>query len=312
MFINPGIFAAGGTAVGWAGTSLFFTAAGQRVGSLAVSFIRLVMGLLLLTICVRLTGQWLAPATQHAWLWLGLSGLVGLFISDVCLFESFLWVGPRVSMLIMTLAPPFAATLSWLWLKESLSPWAIVGMVVVLGGIISVVIEKRIDETGQTHTHPVGGVLLALAAAATQGVAVVFSKYGMEVDGVAQIDLTPKTIQFGIAATQIRALVALGGYFVLYSLVGWAPRTVRAFKDAKGMGLMLCGAVMGPFIGVSLSMVAISRIPAGIASTIMQTSPILVIPFVMFVHKEHISRRAILGAIVACEGVAFLSILGMH
>ena len=310
--IDPGFFAAGGTSVGWAGTSLFFTAAGKRVGSLAVSCIRLVMGLVLLTICVRLTGQWLAPGTQHAWFWLGLSGLVGLFISDVCLFESFLWVGPRVSMLIMTLAPPVAATMAWLWLKETLNLWAIIGMAVVLGGIGSVVMEKRMGADGSMRSHPVAGVLLALAAAVTQGVAVVLSKYGMEVDGVAQIDLTPKTIEFGIAATQIRALVALGGYLILYPIVGWVPRTVRAFKNTPGMAFMACGAVMGPFLGVSLSMIAISRIPAGIASTIMQTSPIIVIPFVMFFHKEHISRRAILGAVVACEGVAFLSLLGMH
>jgi drug/metabolite transporter (DMT)-like permease len=310
--IDPGVFAAGGTALGWAGTSLFFTAAGKRVGSLAVSFIRLVMGLVLLTVCVRFTGQWLAPATPHAWIWLGLSGVVGLFISDVCLFESFLWVGPRVSMLIMTLAPVFAATLSWIWLGETLNGWAIVGMAIVLGGIISVVIEKRVNVDGSRRTHPVAGVLLALAAAATQGIAVVLSKYGMEVDGAAQIALTPKTIEFGIAATQIRALVALAGYFVLYPIVGWVPRTVRAFKNAPGMGFMACGAVVGPFLGVSLSMIAIARIPAGVASTIMQTSPIIVIPFVMLVHKEQISRRAIIGAIVACGGVALLSLMGTH
>ncbi len=45
---------------------------------------------------------------------------------------------------------------------------------------------------------------------------------------------------------------------------------------------------------------------AGIAQTCCSLSPVLLLPFAVTIHKEHVSLRAVLGAIVAVAGVALL------
>jgi drug/metabolite transporter (DMT)-like permease len=44
----------------------------------------------------------------------------------------------------------------------------------------------------------------------------------------------------------------------------------------------------------------------GVASTLMALTPVISLPIVRFVLKEHISRRAILGTIVAMVGVVVM------
>ena len=44
-------------------------------------------------------------ASLHAWMWLGLSGLVGFTVGDLALFRAFVLIGARRSMLLMSLVP---------------------------------------------------------------------------------------------------------------------------------------------------------------------------------------------------------------
>ena len=76
--------------------------------------------------------------------------------------------------------------------------------------------------------------------------------------------------------------------------------------DATLTGLRLGGAVFGPFLGVWLSQVAIKYTATGIASTILSTTPIFLIPVAAVVERERTTPRAVIGAVVAVAGVALL------
>ena len=112
------------TAVFWTVTALAFESAGKKVGSLAVNLIRLVIAFFLIGAYSWLARGFFFPtdATLYSWKWLALSGVVGFVIGDLLLFESYLFIGARVAMLVMALAPPFAALIGWLMLDEVLSP----------------------------------------------------------------------------------------------------------------------------------------------------------------------------------------------
>ena len=60
-------------------------------------------------------------ASAHTWFWLGLSGIVGFFLCDLFLFKSMLIIGPRLTLLVFSLAPIIAALCGWIWLSEELS-----------------------------------------------------------------------------------------------------------------------------------------------------------------------------------------------
>jgi drug/metabolite transporter (DMT)-like permease len=254
-----------------------FEAAGKRVGSLAVNIIRLAFAAVLLTLfCWIARGVPLpVDASGHAWLFLSLSGIVGFVIGDGCLFRALVLIGPRLSTLVMSLAPLFAALLGWLLLGENLSPTDWIGMALTLTGVSWVVLERRRGAKGEGKSVSKAGVLLALIGAAGQGGGLVLSKLGMG-------DYHP------FASTQIRAFAGIVGFGVLFVFLGWWPRVFQAARNGPAMGYTALGAT--------------SFKP----HTIMSIVPVLIIPFVVIIHKEKVSLRAVVGALIAVAGVGIL------
>ena len=122
---HVGELAALATALLWTFSALAWTAAGKHVGALAVMFIRLVIaaGLLIVYSRVRIT-LWLpTDADARTWLILGLSGVFGFFLADLCMVKAFLLIGPRLSLLVGSFTPPLTAVLSWMWIGGELG-WA--------------------------------------------------------------------------------------------------------------------------------------------------------------------------------------------
>jgi drug/metabolite transporter (DMT)-like permease len=66
------------------------------------------------------------------------------------------------------------------------------------------------------------------------------------------------------------------------------------------------GAFFGPFLGVSLSLLAVKYTEAGVAATLMALAPVMIIPVSVLVFREHVAWPAVLGAVVAVAGSALL------
>lgn len=298
-----GELAAFGTALCWTFGSQFFEAAGKRVGSLSVNLIRLLLALLFFIILSLFTKGTLFPVDfpMHAWIWLGLSGLIGFALGDLFLFKAFVEIGPRLSMLIMTLTAPIAALLGLTFLGEiySLQQW--LGMLITLMGVSWVILERSNNDqnTNKRKVRQIttSGIIYAFLGTLGQATGYVLSKYGMMINGEF---LDP------FAATQIRVIVGTVGFMIIISLNRSWSKVFIAIKNTSAMGFMLGGAFLGPFLGVSLSLLALHYITAGVASTITALVPILIIPSVMYIGKEHVSIRAFAGAIIAVAGVFLL------
>ncbi len=272
-----------------------FEAAGKRVGSRNVNIIRLALGFVFLTLfCTAWRGLVLpVDAPRSAWLWLGLSGLVGFFLGDLCLFRSFLLIGARRSLLILSLAPPVTALTEWLVLGDVLTLLGWLGMGMTLAGVAWVIMERR-RAAVEPSRDMARGVALALLGAVAQGVGLVFARKGMQ------------GWEEPFAATQIRMIAAMGGFIVLFVAAGWLKGLPRAITDRRSMRLLTFGAFTGPFLGVSLWLLSVNYVKAGVAATLVATVPVIVIPPVILIYKEKVSPRAWIGAIVTVVGVAVL------
>jgi drug/metabolite transporter (DMT)-like permease len=296
MTIPLGELAALGTAACWTMSSLAFSAAGRRLGSLSLNLVRLVIAFAYITLyCGLVRGHFLPlDAAPSAWAWLFASGLVGFVAGDLCLFRALVLIGPRLSMLVMALSPPMTAALGLVFLGERISPLGLAGMVVTTAGVAWVVSERKEESASAERSPDFGkGVLLALGGAAGQAGGLILSKVGMG-------SYDP------FAATQIRIIAGIVGFSAIFTAVGWWGKTARGLSDRAGVSFAALGAFAGPFVGVSLSLLAIQHTETGIAATIMSTVPVLIIPVVVLVHKERVSARAALGAAVAVGGVALL------
>lgn len=124
--------------------SIFFESAGKRVGSLSVNFIRLVFGFSFLSIFTYFSRGYLLPvdATVQNWTWLSISGLIGFFLGDLFLFQAYIEIGTRISMLILATSPPMTALLGYIFMDERISPLGLLGMLITILGVGLVILGK--------------------------------------------------------------------------------------------------------------------------------------------------------------------------
>jgi drug/metabolite transporter (DMT)-like permease len=291
-----GELAAMATAVLWTLSVLAWTSAGKHIGAVAVSFIRLLIAGVFLAVYGQLVRGLALPtdADPFTWLILGLSGFFGFFLADICLFKAFLVIGPRLTLLVQSLVPPMAAILSCVWLGDDLTPRHWLAMLVTVVGVGWVVLEQPdADAQPRPPRQLTWGIVLAVIAAAGQAIGLVLSK-----QGIGQYDAG--------AATLIRVLGSLVGYLVLVTLWRRWPAMLAAAGNARAMAIVTFGALVGPFAGVVMSLIALRHCHAGVVATIISTMPVLILPFVILLYHEKVSLRALGGAILSILGVALL------
>lgn len=108
------------------------------------------------------------------------------------------------------------------------------------------------------------------------------------------------------ASTQIRVLAGIIGFSVVFTATGRWPRVRAALGNRRAMTSTGIGAFFGPFIGVSLSLLAVQYTEAGVAATLMALTPVLIIPVSVVFYREHVAWPAAVGAGVAVCGSALL------
>ena len=290
-----GQLAALGAAASWACTALAIEGGARRIGSLSVNLVRLVFGFAFLSLAGLLARGVLLPvdATAHNWAWLAVSGLVGFTFGDLCLYRAYVVLGPRLSSLMMALVPPITALVGWAALGETLTRRDLLGMTLTVVGIGWAILERgRRAETGPV-TFSFAGVALGFGGALGQAVGLILSKIGMAGYNV-------------FAATQVRVLAGTVGYALLFFALKWWPNVRAGIRDVRALGFCALGAFFGPFLGVSLSLIAVRETVAGVAASIMALTPVLIIPLVIVLRKERVGIGGFIGALVAVTGVALL------
>lgn len=313
-------------ALSWTTTALFAEVASKRMGSLPLNVLRMVLSLAMLMCALWLTtgSPYPVMAGWEAWMWLSLSGFVGYVLGDYCLFQSYVHMNSRFGQLFMTLASPMAALSAWVLLGERMHLLAIAGMVITILGIGMSILTKSDDGArhGVSLSLPLKGVLYGIGAGSGQGIGLVLSKVGMEhyqnsihASGVGDINTfifddafipVPMGMIMPFASTMIRAIIGLIGFsFAMYFFTRNSRATLlMCVKDSLAMRCAVGAAFFGPFVGVGLSLMATLYTNAGIAQTIMATTPVLIIlPSWMLFHQR-ITMLQVIGAIISVIGVS--------
>ena len=247
-----------------------------------------------------LLGTVVPLASTGQWFWMGLSGIVGLGIGDSGLFASYVAIGPRRSLLLMALAPIFAAVGAYLMLGETIPGLAIVGITITLIGVVTVILEseERSGEARISTSRRASGVLLGLVGAIGQGVGLVLAKKG--------IDLNPATTLNPLSATLMRLLLGALFIWIVTLAAGRMPSVLCAARDREGMKNTLAASFLGPYLGITFSMVAVTLTETGVAQTLLSLMPVMIIPVIWILYHQRTSSRGMIGALVAVVGVAII------
>jgi len=294
--VRIGEISALGVAVCWTLSALFFEKAGSKIGSLAVNVIRLLTAVLLLGLAAWITRGFFFPtdATPYQWFWLSLSGFIGFFLGDLFLFHSYSIIGSRMAQLVMTLSPLLTVLIGYLFLSEHLSFMQIIGISIIVCGILIAMLGK---EKGKklNFNVPVKGFLFAFGGALGQSLGLIASK-----KGIGNYD--------AISATQIRAITGGISFLLLVTFLHRWSSIRHAFSDKTGIKFVLSGSLVGPVIGVALSLYAIQHTEAGVAAALMGLVPIFIILPSAIMFKERVTSFQVFGAFIGVAGCILLFI----
>jgi drug/metabolite transporter (DMT)-like permease len=318
-----GYLAALGTSVCFACGSVLFTLSGRAIGSSVVNRTRLVLAAIFLLIMHLISLGTLLPqnVTPDRVFWLAASGIVGLALGDFFLFQAFVVVGPRLAMLIFALSPVLSSILAFIFFGEQLTMLQIVGIVVTMIGIVLVVTEARgeekekrkpktddtvivIEDDGATpgpesrtltQSEYLWGLFYAFLAACGQTGGVILSKQGLS------DDFSP------ISANLIRmtaAVVAIWFVTIVNRQAGHTLEQLR--KHVSAIWKILVATILGPVVGVLLTLYSLQHAPIGVSSTLGSLMPIILIPISFVVFGERITLRGMIATIIAFAGIALI------
>ncbi|MBF2078684.1 MAG: DMT family transporter, partial [Synechococcales cyanobacterium T60_A2020_003] len=222
-----------------------------------------------------------------------LSGAIGIGLGDTAYFESLNCLGARRGLLLESLAPPIAALIAWMFLDESLSLDAWLGIGLTVLGVAWVVFERTPD-TPDFQTRPRPGIIFGLIAAFAQASGAVLSRSAL--------------VGSNISPLWSMLIRIIAGVLVLLVLVtvrnqSAAFWTIR--RSHRLIGIIALTAFFSTYLAIWLQQTALKFTAAGIAQALGATSPLFVIPIAMAM-GDRVSPRAVLGVLVAIAGVWLL------
>ena len=282
------------TAILWAGTAIVFTEATKIVGSYVVNITRLILATFYLVFIILIFNFQFLISWEQIYL-LGLSGIVGLAFGDGFLFKAFQYIGARLSMLVMTLSPPLAAFFAYIYLGESLSNWGIIGIVITIFGV-SLVVLKRSEQPSNDYKKNNLGYFFAFLGALGQAANLILAKEAFQLGEIN-----------AFVATFYRMVPSIPFMYLLGSIYRRKRNSIKILKSRKdALRLIIIGSIIGPFLGITFSLLAITNTKVGIAATLMATVPIIMLPLIKYYYKEKLSVLSIVGAFIAVIGIAVL------
>lgn len=282
------------TAFLWSGTSLAFSSAAEKTGSLQLNINRMIMAsVLLISTILIMNFSFNLSSSQYTNLII--SGIIGLVIGDSFLFKGYRYIGARISMLLMALSPAMSTLLAFIFLGERISFLGLIGIFVTLGGIALVVLGKETDPNAKYKITAVG-LFFGFMGALGQSAGLIFAKFAFE-----EGDIN------GFVATFVRVFSSILILLPAALLIKRYKNPVKLYSDNRSaFGATLLGTILGPYLGITCSLIAVAHTKVGIAATLMSTMPIIMLPMLRYIYKERLTWRAIAGAVLAVAGVAML------
>lgn len=282
-------------AVLWSFSSILFTSAAIKIGSIQLNIDRMLFATLFLIISILIFNIGF-NVNSHQLFYLIISGFIGLVVGDTAIFKSFSLIGPRYTMLFYSINPYIAALFGFFLLNEKLTFLSILGMFITIIGIIIVTMGKKVANN-RFHLN-LKGIFYGVLSAFGQGLGLIFAKLSI-VDG--SLHIFTATFYRIFSATIILFFISL--FFKKYK----NPLNLY-YKDKKSLKYVFWGSIIGPFLGITLSFVALSASNVGVAATLMSTTPIIIIPITMYFYHEKLNLSDIFGSILAVIGIALLFI----
>lgn len=283
-----------------------FTEAAKRIGTAPLNQYRLLLAWVIISIILFFSNDlniidlFTTPQPYH-YIFLGLSGIIGFSIGDYCSFTSFKLLGPKLGSLYTTFAPGAALIIGYIALNETINFIGLIGILITIGGVIWLTFSKKdaYEASKIGYKRDQKGIIYGIIGALCQGTGLVLSKYGMDYYS----EKLPT-----MHAVWIRLLFAFAGAFIISILFGKLKSNSKPIftNEKNNLPFLFLGTLLGPVMGVTLSLLAIQQLEVAVAQTIFALLPLFVLPISLIVYKEKITLQSVFACFIALTGVLLL------
>jgi drug/metabolite transporter (DMT)-like permease len=282
-----------GSAAAWGVAVILFKKSGETVHPISLNLFKNILGFVLFFLTMLLFDQVrFSYGTTRDFIWLLISGALGIGISDTLFFKSLNLLGAGLYAIVNCLYSPFIILLSMLWLHERLTVWQIVGIVLILTAVLSVSTQKV--SIGSSRVDLIKGLAYAVAALAIMAIGIVMVKPILE-----QAPL--------LWATEVRLL---GGLIVLALVLALHPLRkpiLSSLFNKKGWIYTLSGSFVGTYISFLAWMAGMKYTQASIVAPLNQTATLFIFIFAAWFLHERLTAHRVVGILIGLVGVLLMT-----
>jgi len=283
----------------------------KLIGGTEANFWRLTCATVFLSIWAVCFGEGFSGGSYPIFF---VSGVIGIGVGDVALFQTLPRLGSRLTLLLVQcLTAPFGALIEWLWLGTTLSPLQMLCGATILAGIAISLAPGEHVNVPRGQLFP--GIVFSIVAALGGAYGAVLSRKAYAVAGSEAVSIDAGTAAFqrvvgGLLVAGICLLVVKRQH-IRATMVKSAdtPALSSREKWRRIWPWVLANGLAGQTIGVTCYQWAFKTAPTGIVLPIVATTPLVAIPFSLWMEGERPGVRSIIGGIIAVTGVAGLALL---
>ncbi|MEP6677363.1 MAG: DMT family transporter [Ferruginibacter sp.] len=233
------------------------------------------------------------------WIWLGISGILGKSIGDYCSYKSLRILGARRRSMITTLSPGFAWLFGLIILSETMNWLGIAAMLLTMISLLLLINSNAEKEEVRKENYglPLPGFLFGIIASALTGLAFILSK---------KTFAETNTHISEFHGTWIRIITAFVALLLFDIARNKNTRFITAFFDRQKAGLLFVSILFGAVLGLSFSLMAITRVNTATAFTIFSLLPVSIIIVSVILYKKRLTLKSWLYSLLAITGVLIL------
>ena len=289
-----GEIAAISAAVVWASSTLIYKRFSHHLSPLQLNVSKGVIASAIMLLILLIIPAGPLPQIALSWVWLIVSGILGIAIGDSAYFAALRNIGPARTLVIESLAPAIAGLLNIVLLGVWLNQIAWLGITITTIGVL-IAIKPRHPLPKIKQNIYLKGIAFALLAASCQAAGIVMSKGAMNAEQIGSL-----------WAAFIRLFS--GTFIVACCVACLKAQSLTQAITLKGISQkqwLFTAVFFGTFIGVWLQIISVQLTDPAIAQTIFATAPLIVMTLGA-INKEPVTKNMIIGGLMAFSGVALL------
>ena len=282
----------------WAVASLISADVTRSIGGLVFNRLRLIFVSIILILYTSIINTWHTVSIEYLNIII-LSGIIGIFLGDTLLFIALQKIGPRRNNILFSLAAPFTVILNISFLGIQMSFINLLGCFIVFIGVL-IAITYGADKKNEHRWEKIQGsliigVIFGILAALCQAVGLIMMKPILDAgaDPIASA---------AIRTTISCSLLSFTYFFKSKHFISKIKIDIFIIKKS------IISGFLGMALGMSLLLIALQKVDAGIVATLSSTSPIMVLFLIWIFTKKIPNLNAWIGTVLAIIGTGLIFI----